>query len=297
MADPGQHPAVGQPPAQAVEFPGCLPDDRRRRRVPDIKVAGAVLLAEVVRIEYPGAGHLVALIGVPVHGMRIGIARIQGEPAAAGARDSQHRRLISGIGPAHDLGDLLILRVQTSSKPRSRSGHGPVGKEGNRDIRPLQGTFAGAVLHRIRNGLRVYRRVDIGIDRDGEPPPEADLRAGAQLHVTRQCFLHRDHALVDFGIVEVGRKLHRARLLHACRLAHQHIRKGRSAAAIQVVRRPHEEVQVALRRAGLGQRGFQNQVVCAPKVHAIPQTQHRPMALAASPRKAGPRTPLVPEIR
>jgi len=51
---------------------------------------------------------------------------------------------------------------------------------------------------------------------------------------------------MDFGVVEALRKLHRARPDRAGRFALQNIWKRRSAAGIQIVGRPHEEVQVAV---------------------------------------------------
>ena len=51
----------------------------------DVEVAGSVFLAEVGGIEHAAAGDLGALVGIPVHGVRIDIARMKAQPAAGEA--------------------------------------------------------------------------------------------------------------------------------------------------------------------------------------------------------------------
>ena len=58
-----------------------------------------------------------------------------------------------------------------------------------------------------------------------------------------------------------------------------------------------KEVQVAVERAGLGERGLQGGVLGAAEVHAVAQPQHRPVASRALPRARLTRGPqLLPRL-
>ena len=94
------------------------------------------------------------------------------------------------------------------------------------------------------------------------------------------CFDGGD-GLVHFRIMEVRREFNRSRLDHACRLAGKDVRKRRRAAGAElaIVGGPHEEIEIAVERAGLRERGFKGGVFGAAVVHAVTQPKHRPVVL------------------
>ena len=63
---------------------------------------------------------------------------------------------------------------------------------------------------------------------------------------------------MNFGVFEGGSKFDGRRLHDGRGLSGQDVRKRGSAAGGEVVGRAHEEVQVALERAGLGEGGFEH---------------------------------------
>ena len=66
-----------------------------RNGVAHIQVARSVLLAEIYRIEHAASAHAGALIRIPVHGVRVGVAGMESQAATAIARKPKYRRLIS----------------------------------------------------------------------------------------------------------------------------------------------------------------------------------------------------------
>src|SRR5438876_4606783 len=90
----------------------------------NIQVAGSVFLAEVSWIEHAAAGHLRALVWIPIHSMRVGVTCAHGESATV-AREPQHSRLISGVGTAEELRDLLVIGIKAPGKARRRMSRRP----------------------------------------------------------------------------------------------------------------------------------------------------------------------------
>ena len=80
----------------------------------------------------------------------------------------------------------------------------------------------------------------------GRRRPRLSKRAGGELDVAGQRLLDGCDGLVHFGIAEVGRKLDCAGLDQVERFAGKDVGEGRSAAGVQIVGGPHEEVQVAV---------------------------------------------------
>ena len=57
----------------------------------------------------------VALVGIPVHGVRVGVVGMEAQAAAAVARDLDHGRFIGRVGAARDLGDLLVVGIEAAA--------------------------------------------------------------------------------------------------------------------------------------------------------------------------------------
>ena len=70
------------------------------------------------RVKHIVAGSLRALVGVPVHGVRVGVMRVQAQPAAAVAGELDEERLIGRVGAAHDLGNLLVVGIEPARQFR-----------------------------------------------------------------------------------------------------------------------------------------------------------------------------------
>ena len=87
-------------PASRAQLQGALKHQHDGGGVAHVEIAGAVFPAEVGGIENVAAGDQRALVGVPVHGVRVGVVGVQVEAAAAVARDLEDRRLIGGVGAA-----------------------------------------------------------------------------------------------------------------------------------------------------------------------------------------------------
>ena len=272
-----------------------------------IQIARPVLKAEVGRVHHIVPRGLRALVGVPVHRMRVSIVRVQAQPVAAIAFDLEHRRLVCRVGPAHDLGNLLVVRVDA---PGNSGFCRPGSVKGNRDLRGFDRALArvaartvvearwSLVAHVVGDGLGRRGQVEICVNGNRQPSPQADHRAGGHLYVARQRFFDCDDTLVNLRVAEVWRKLHSSRLDDAPRARWpQHVWKRRSAAGIQIVGGPHEEVQISIQGAGLSERRLHRQIVGAPKVQSIAQPQHRPMRFAVAHSHTHPRTPVVAQAR
>jgi hypothetical protein len=187
LADSGEHPAIGEVAGQAMQFPGRFIDNHGGGGVADIEVAGAVLLAEAGGVEDIAAGYRGGLVGIPVHGVRVGVVSVQGEAAAAVAGDFDHGRFISGVGAAHDLGDLLVARIGAAE---SAGGGGPGGVKGNRDLGGFDGAEAGGVDDAVGDGLGAGEGRKIGVDGDGQAAAEAGQRGGGDEEVSGQSFFN-----------------------------------------------------------------------------------------------------------
>ena len=66
----------------------------------------------------------------------------------------------------------------------------------------------------FRNG-----RVDVRVEGDGKPAPEARNGAGFNMNATWKCFFEVSFGLMNLAIAEVWRKLHGAGLDDVCRRA------------------------------------------------------------------------------
>ena len=119
----------------------------------------------------------------------------------------------------------------------------------------------------------------------GRRRPRLSTRAGGELDVAGQRLFDGGDGLVNLGIAEAGRKLDRAGLDQVERFAGKDVRERRSAAGVQIVGGPHEEVQIALERAGLGEHGLKRRIRDAAVVHAVAETKNRPAALSSRRRQ------------
>ena len=214
----------------ALHSPRRLPDQHARRRVPDIEIAGPVLLPEVQRVEHAAAGDQRRLVGIPVHGMRRTCSGHGNRSPPRSTRDPQHRGLIGGIGAAHQLRDLLILRIQPPAVPVLEPGSRPRRVKRHRDLRRLdrsrvqahpprayvivRGFVAGSKFVSIVTGSRRARLITA-------LAATCTCPGSFSWTVTSAWWIS--------GFLKVRRKLHRPGLHHASRLPGQHIRKRRSA--------------------------------------------------------------------
>ena len=64
---------------------------------------------------------------------------------------------------------------------------------------------------------------------------------------------------------------------------------------LAIIGGPHEEVQVALGRAGLGEGGLNGGVFHAAEVHAVAKAKDRPVRLCGADGETDARAPVIAE--
>src|SRR6185437_16363118 len=166
-----------------------------------------------------------------------------------------------------------------------------------RDLRRFDWARCVAIDYRIGNGLGVFVRIDIGIDGDGQTAPEAGHSGGFKVDAAGKGLLNCGFGLLHLAIAEVGCELDGSRLDDVSGFTCHNVREGRSAAGVEIVSGPHEEVEIAFERARLREHIFKDGVARSAEIHTVSQAKDRPMTFASTPRKAGAGTPLVAKIR